>query len=76
MQNGVYIYVRTSEREVNYSHLRVAVLSNMTNWNSGRNSSPGNVYYFPPGQEAGVHIRIRVTIILVQMFMDIMRNLF
>lgn len=31
MQNGVYIYVHTSGREVNYSHLHVAVLSNEAN---------------------------------------------
>lgn len=68
--------MRTSGRKVNYSHLHVAMLSNVANCNSGRNSSPSNVHYFPPGQEAGVHIRTRVNIILVQMFMDIMKNLF
>lgn len=31
MQNGVYIYVRTSGRKVNYFHLHVAMLSNVAN---------------------------------------------
>lgn len=76
MQDEVYSYVHTSEREANHSHLYAALLSNVAHWNSRKNFSLSNACYFPPGQEAGVNIRFRFDITRVKMFMDIMENLF
>lgn len=76
MLNEVYIYVHTSERVANHSHLYVALLSNVADWNSRKNFSPSNACYFPPGREADVNIRFRFDITPVQMFVDIMENLF
>lgn len=68
--------MHTSEIEANHSHLYVALLSNVADWDSRKNFSLSNAHYFPPGWEAGVNIRFRFDTTPVQMFMNIMENLF
>lgn len=75
MPNGIHIYVHTSGREVNYSHLHVAMLSNVANWNSGKNFSPSNVHHFPPGKEDGLTFGLGLSFTPEQMFMDVMGSL-